>query len=68
MTFSLIFKFKFTRLEYATTLSSLSLQFLFRLFDCIFSQKENGYHPYSMDQVRHISYQLVKACKCKSFK
>lgn len=29
--------------------------------------KSNSYHPYPMSQVRHISYQLCYAVKCKSF-
>ena len=29
-------------------------------------QKENGYHPYPLDHVRKISYQLIKSVKCKS--
>lgn len=28
--------------------------------------KENNYIPYPIDQVRHISYQLCLAVKCKS--
>ena len=29
--------------------------------------KENNYIPYPIDQVRHISYQLCLAVKCKYF-
>ncbi len=29
--------------------------------------KENNYIPYPIDQVRHISYQLCLAVKCKHF-
>ena len=28
--------------------------------------KDNQYHPYPLFQVRHISYQLIKAVKCES--
>lgn len=28
-------------------------------------QKDNGYEPYPMEQVRHISYQLITAVKCE---
>ena len=27
--------------------------------------KDNQYHPYPLFQVRHISYQLIKAVKCE---
>ena len=30
-----------------------------------FLQRDNQYHPYPLSQVRHISYQLIKAVKCK---
>ena len=28
-------------------------------------QKDNQYHPYPLNQVKHISYQLLKAVKCE---
>ena len=31
----------------------------------LFLQKDNNYIPYSIDQVRHITYQLCIAVKCK---
>ena len=35
----------------------------FFLSKCFFSQKDNQYQPYPMEQVRHISYQLCHAVK-----
>ena len=32
---------------------------------CVCVQKENGYHPYPLDHVRRISYQLIKSVRCK---
>lgn len=37
-----------------------------KLFHLIL-QKDNHYLPYTIDQVRHISYQLCYAVNCKSF-
>ena len=34
-------------------------------FTYFYLQKDNNYHPYPLDQVRHISYQLTKSVKCK---
>ena len=34
-----------------------------RFYGRIFLQKENSYHPYTLDQVRHITYQMCYAVK-----
>jgi serine/threonine protein kinase len=36
------------------------IQFIFHIF---YFQKENNYQPYTIDQVRHISYQLCYAVR-----
>ena len=33
------------------------------VYSNFYLQKENNYHPYSLDQVRHITYQLCYAVK-----
>ena len=34
-------------------------------FLSFFLQRDNNYYPYPLFQVKHISYQLIKAVKCK---
>ena len=58
-----IYMYSFTlhSILYAVLLVSIFLIFLFLSS----LQRDNNYYPYPLFQVKHISYQLIKAVKCK---
>ena len=43
----------------------LSIRALLDFIFSFFLQRDNNYYPYPLFQVKHISYQLIKAVKCK---